>query len=264
MIEKFPRDALTSRCDMLLRIIDYCRKRLSELPEGRIRISRRKNTNYYYIASKDDKSDKLISEDDRSLAERLAQRVYLERVLKTALTEERIIDSLIERYPSTCVEDLYETLTSERQELISPIFKTDQQYRDNWLAQEFRHKGFKDGMPFYMTVKGERVRSKSEQIIADRLTAKNITYIYEKPLTVGNMIFHPDFSILRMSDRKELYLEHLGMLGDLSYATDAVDRINRYHRSGIVLGDRLFLTGETTNLPFDVRTLDVLIEEKFR
>lgn len=119
-------------------------------------------------------------------------------------------------------------------------------------------------MPVYMTLKGERVRSKTEQIIADRLAARDIPYIYEKPLRVGDMVFHPDFTILRQSDRQEVYLEHLGKLGDMNYATDAVGRLNRYHRNGIIQGDRLFLLWETGDAPFDVRILDILIEEKFR
>ena len=49
----------------------------------------------------------------------------------------------------------------------------------------------------------------------------------------------------------------------MDYASDAVRRINLYHQSGIVQGDRLFLLGETGDCPFDVRTLDVLIEEMF-
>ena len=261
MMTKNPRDELASRYQMLQTIIDFCEKQLPGSPKGRLKISRRRNNNYYYhVTEKDKTSGEII---DKELAKGLAQRTYWEDVLKTALREERLLKRMIDRYPDPAAEEIYEQMSQERKELVTPIVLTDEQYRNKWLAQEYRHKGFREGAPFYTTVKGERVRSKSEQIIADRLTAKNIPYIYEKPLQVGIDIFHPYFTILRMSDRKELYYEHLGRLGDMGYATDAVDRINKYHRNGFVLGDNLFLTGETGDLPFDVRTLDVLIEEKF-
>ena len=262
MITKYPRDEILSRYKDLQTVIDFCKRQLQGSPEGRLKISHRRNNNYYYHVTDKERSGGDII--DEQLAKGLAQRSYWESVLKTAVQEEKILKKIIERYPDPLVEGLYEQLSQDRQDLVTPVFLTDEQYKSKWLAQEFEHKGFKDGMPFYTTIRGERVRSKSEQIIADRLTAKNIPYIYEKPLLVGNKIFHPDFSILRMSDRKELYLEHLGRLGDMGYATDAADRLNRYHRNGIVIGDKLFVLWETAEAPFDVRTLDVLIEEMFR
>ena len=264
MVKNELKDALASRYEFVQRVISYIKKNITSLPEGRVRILRRNSDVYYYsVVDGDDNNGKIVPKDNTRLARGLAQRTYWEDVLKVALQEERLIRKLIDRYPDSVVEEVYETLSQDRQELVTPVIPTDQQYVEKWLSQEFRHKGFKEGMPFYTTIKGERVRSKSEQIIADRLTAKNIPYIYEKPLPVGNDIFHPDFTILRMSDRKELYLEHLGRLGEMGYATDAVNRINKYHRNGFVLGDNLFLTGETAEMPFDVRTLDKLIEQKF-
>ena len=116
----------------------------------------------------------------------------------------------------------------------------------------------------FYTLNGEHVRSKSEVIIADRLYAKGIPYKYECPLQIGNRIIHPDFTILRLSDRKIIYHEHCGMMDDPNYAKDMVNRINLYSTADIYLGDRLFFTLETSETPLDIRHLDELIEKHFR
>lgn len=263
MFERSPRDALASRYASLQKIIEFIQERLPKLPEGRLRINRHGNSVYYYfVAGNDDNNGKIIS--DKSLIQELAQRSYWEKVIKAARNEEKLISRIIDHYPDPTFEKIYDTLSDERKELIVPVVLTDERYIERWLGQEFRRKGFKEGMPVYMTLNGERVRSKSEQIIADRLKAKGIPYLYERPVKVGDKVFHTDFTILRMSDRKELYLEHLGRLGDQGYAADAVDRMNRYQMNGFVQGDNLFFTYESEDAPFDVRVLDVLIDEKFR
>lgn len=259
MIVNPPRDALTSRYDFVRKMIDYCVRQMDGLPDGRIKISHRGNIDYYYHVTGEGK-DNLV---DKEVAHKIAQRSYYEKFLKAARAEERMLEQMMDRYSHPMAEDIYKSLSIERQDLINPVIMTDQQYIDKWLAQEYEHKGFKEGASYYETLKGERVRSKSEQIIADRLAAKNVPYLYERPLKLGSVVLHPDFTVLRVRDRKEMILEHLGKLGDMDYASDAVRRINIYHQSGIVQGNRLFLLGETGDCPFDVRTLDVLIEEMF-
>lgn len=108
------------------------------------------------------------------------------------------------------------------------------------------------------------MRSKSEVIIADRLYAKGIPYKYECPLKVGKKIIHPDLTILRLSDRKILYHEHCGRMGNTSYAEDMICRINDYGKAGIYCGDRLFFTFESADQPFDLSWLDDFIEKNFR
>lgn len=119
-------------------------------------------------------------------------------------------------------------------------------------------------MPVYETINGERVRSKSEQLIADRLYFNGIPYIYEFPLIIGDMTFHPDFTILRMSDRRVLYYEHLGRMDDPGYSNKNTRRINIYSNNGIIMGDNLFISMETSLHPLDIRTVDRLIKTNFR
>lgn len=137
-------------------------------------------------------------------------------------------------------------------------------HKAQWLAQSYKHKEIDDDMTVYETINGERVRSKSEQLIADRLYFNGIPYIYEFPLIIGDMTFHPDFTILRMSDRRVLYYEHLGRMDDPGYSNKNTRRINIYSNNGIILGDNLFISMDTSLHPLDIRTVDRLIKTNFR
>ena len=108
----------------------------------------------------------------------------------------------------------------------------------------------------FKTNKGEYVRSKSELIIADRLSGLGIPYRYEAELILGDTVIHPDFTILDIKHRREVYFEHFGMMDNPKYATSAVQRINLYNRNNIVLGDRLFFTVETDSVPLDTEIVD--------
>lgn len=96
----------------------------------------------------------------------------------------------------------------------------------------------------HTTENGEKVRSKSEVIIANALREKGVSYNYEKTLTFSNgETLLPDFTITA-KDGTELYLEHLGMLSDTDYARHWEDKKRLYAQNGIIEGDRLFTTTE--------------------
>lgn len=58
---------------------------------------------------------------------------------------------------------------------------------------------------YYTTLDGTKVRSKSEQFIADWLYRHSIKYVYEPTLNVADFSFHPDFYI----PDANLYIEHV-------------------------------------------------------
>ena len=55
-----------------------------------------------------------------------------------------------------------------------------------------------------------------------------------------------------------------GKMSDEDYAFKAIRRINSYILDGFVPGESLFTTIESSRAPFDIRTLDIMIEENFR
>lgn len=259
-------ESLKRRCEFIERLIESCTDYLSRTPEGRLDIKKRGNTKYYYMFRTTNGRREICylgNKRDKKVCT-YAQRSYIEKLLRAAKKEHKVIRRYLGNMPKKTFEDVYYSLTDDRKELIKPYILSDEDYAKAWEQKEYTPKSFREGIPVYMTMKGERVRSKSEQIIADRLYANGIPYRYECPLALDDLVIHPDFTILRMSDREEVYLEHCGRKEDPGYAQDAISRFNNYALNGIVPGDRLFTLYETNKHPLDTRVLDKMIEKDFR
>ena len=256
-------DILKKREELLSRTIDRLDEKIDTLPEGSIRVKHKAGT-FHYLYYQGDKTIKYLRKNDCETIKNLIQKKYLKLVQKAVKQEVKALSKAIELYPKTKMERVYEELPSELKEHALPIIPDDDQFAAKWQAEPFKPKPFKKGAPKYYTLKGERVRSKSEVIIADRLFAKGIPYKYECPLWVENGFIHPDFTILRMSDRKVVYHEHCGKMTDPEYTKDIPERANKYARIGIFQGDRLFYTFESAECPLDIEALDAFIENNFR
>lgn len=254
---------LTIRNELLSKSLIDIEKKIEHLPEGRIKVKHINKKDYYYrtgIGS----YEKYLGPQDLELIQALLQKDYLKRVLKEVKCELAAIEKMQELYPDTIAEDVFNLLPDARKKYVTPINLCDDSFAKKWMETPYRKKPFKQGSPELYTLNGERVRSKSEVIIADRLRENGIPYRYECPLKVGNKIIHPDFTILRMSDRKILYHEHCGMMTDPKYTEDFLIRTKDYNQAGIILGDRLFFTFESETTPLDVTVLDSIINQHYR
>lgn len=109
----------------------------------------------------------------------------------------------------------------------------------------------------YSTTNGDKVRSKSEVIIANLLAQHGIKYQYEKKLEyeAGKWI-EPDFTII-LPTGKEVYWEHLGMLGVESYDKRWLEKQDIYEK---YFADSLVVTYEGANITNN--TLKIIEEIK--
>lgn len=82
----------------------------------------------------------------------------------------------------------------------------------------------------YSTSKGDKVRSKSEVIIANLLFQNSIKYEYEKRLyyNENDLSILPDFTI-HLPDGREIYWEHLGMIGTEDYDKRWLKKLKIYN-----------------------------------
>ena len=144
------------------------------------------------------------------------------------------------------MKELFDSLHPDRKKLISPL-EADWEYKlQQWYNMPYKGKEFQEGTPVILTERGERVRSKSEKILADYFHRKQILYKYEKPIYLtGYGIVYPDFTFLSSKTGEELYWEHEGMMDKQEYARSAVRKIESYQKNGIYPGERLILTFET-------------------
>ncbi len=266
-IDKTLQD-LQSRLNYVNQVVDYAEKQLKKSPPGRLRIQRQGQSLTYYCAGEikgdKDHNGRRLDASDKQIISDLAQKSYLRKVRQSALEEQRAIRKILDNYPKLQFENIYKDLRDDRKTLIRPVALSDEEYERQWLGKPYDKKGFSEGDPNFVTLKGERVRSKSEQIIADRLTYHNIPYKYECPIRLDIGVFHPDFTVLRLRDRKEIYWEHCGAMDKQSYADYAVNRFNVYARNNIILGKDLVATFETGMFPLDTEILDKFILAHFK
>ncbi|MCR4774893.1 MAG: hypothetical protein K5869_00800 [Saccharofermentans sp.] len=260
---KCVRETLKERYKLILQTVQNTENRLSQMPEGRIIIRKIRGKTYYYHGN-DASKDIYLTSKDTALIKALIQKSYLKEVLRSARRELKALEKMMKQYPDELPEEIFDRLPEERRNHAVPIIPGNEKNARMWMDEPYTKKPFKRGAPVFMTMRGERVRSKSEMIIADRLYANGIPYRYECPLKVGNMVIHPDFSMLRVSDGKVIYHEHCGMMDDPEYADEMVNRVNTYNQAGIIQGDRLTFSFESASAPLDVRLIDKLINGYFK
>ena len=130
-----------------------------------------------------------------------------------------------------------------------------------WKAKEYIGKGFEDNVPVILSEKGERVRSKSEKILADYFYRHGIEYKYECPLYLNGIgIIYPDFTFLSQKTGKEMYWEHNGKVDDPAYARKMVRKIQEYEKNGIFAGENLILTYETEQTILNTSKIEKLVK----
>lgn len=170
------------------------------------------------------------------------------------------IDSFVSRYKKTRAWTYFETLSQPKQMVLTPLLLPDSVFAEKWQAEEYPHKCFSPDAPEHFTCKGERVRSKSEVIIADTMAVYDVAYKYEMPVQFGDICLHPDFCCLNLRTRKEILWEHLGMMDDSDYVANFFHRLQEYEKHGYYLGQDLIITWETAEVPFNREKAEQVIQ----
>jgi hypothetical protein len=158
-------------------------------------------------------------------------------------------------------EEAIYTIPEALRVFVVPVCQCDNDYIQNWEANSFDSLDEYDAYKKYETDRGELVRSKSEWIVANLLYKNGIPYKYEKKLVLsdGDFLF-PDFTVLNLQTRQEVYIELFGMMGEAKYCSDAIRKINKYAANGIVVGERLLPIFESAEVPLEIRTVRMTLD----
>ena len=256
------KNLLEERVNQLQQLKQEKEKALTKVPEGGLRICKHgSRVQFYHRSVPGDFNGVYIKEKDIELAKQLAQKDYDKKVLSSVEQELHALRKYESCCPKKSAEEIYESLHVERQKIITPIMETDAEYIQKWEQENYHGKEFQEEAPEFYTSKGERVRSKSEIIIADMLGKEGIPYRYEYPIYLrGIGRIYPDFTVLRVQTRQEVFWEHLGMMDDPVYLENAIKKIVAYEQNGIFPGDNLILTYETKKNVINQRLIKSMIE----
>jgi len=258
---------LERQADLLLNMISAKQNFLKKAPAGRLRLSRRKNQVQWFQVSKGAKiHGTYIPVEDRARASLLAQKEYDKKALPLLCRYLSALDKLISLTRENAFESLYLNMHPGRRDLVDPVYVPDEIWVERWQEMSYKGKPVDESSPEICTLRGERVRSKSEAMIADTLYRLKIPYKYEKPLQVRDPgrsrskvteIF-PDFTCLNVRLRKEIVWEHFGLMDDEEYASQVVWKMNCYEANGFFMGENMILSMETSKFPLDATKIERL------
>ena len=205
------KEAVRAREQFLLDLIRGKQQALKRAPEGSGFTSSHGKTVQFFHRMPN--GDRIYLKKDDKLIWALAQKEYDQRVLDAAEREIKQIHKLRSLYDDADqAEDQLGRMHPVKQPFVSPIVQPDGEYAREWLNKPFVRSDYHEEHLIYSTEKGERVRSKSEVIIADTLLRMGIPYRYEYPVHFpGAGTFHPDFTVLNVRLRKEYYWEQVPM-----------------------------------------------------
>ncbi len=209
----------------LERIISDTNKRLANAPKGNVKILKHRKGFQFYVQRESFKKNGEylpVSQRDKGIA--LIRKNYDQKILAASEKQVSVINRFLEHYKPDALKNIYASMSEIRKSFLTPVAIPDLDYVGNWQEKEYNNKSFWEGVPEQYTSKGERVRSKSEVMIADALYQAGIPYRYECPLQLEGQTVYPDFTILRAGDRQEIYWEHLGMMDDPEYCVNALKR----------------------------------------
>ncbi len=183
-----------------------------------------------------------------------ANREYRKKLLQPVRTKIVKLEHLLRDLSCSWYEpeNVYSKLHPARKQLVDPIIPPAEEYIKRWLEEPYDVWEIKDEevSGVFYSQKGERVRSKSELIIADTLSRYGVPYKYEYPLKLKNgskvITKRPDFIALNITTLEMVIIEHLGMLDQERYYRNNIEKIDLYENNGYMIGKNLILFHETS------------------
>lgn len=243
---------------------------IENAPEGSLRIvaDRSGKSRYYQKVQKESGwCNRYIPVSQRRLAEKLAQKSYAKKLATVIENEILALRQIEKNYDPDLKYEIYSRMSSERKALVKPYYVPAEVLLEQWEEEEWiKYEGYSEYL-MYDTEHGEKVRSKSEVILANLFHQRRdiLRYRYEEELYLpkGDVTTHPDFTLYSMKHSKIVYWEHAGRMDDPQYADSFVRKMNSYIVNGIIPGDNLIVTYESMDTPLDIQVIKKLIAKYF-
>lgn len=237
---------------------------LSTAPEGILLADMHKGKYPQYYLSEETgnrRRRKYLKKEKMDFIQKLAQREYDEKFLQALIQQEKAIRYYLKNYKENELIKIYQQLPVAKRKIVAPYILTDEQYLEKWRKKKSTIANTYPITNSLLTENGEQVRSKSEKMIADKLLYMGIPYKYEEPLEISKSRFiFPDFTILNVRERKEVYLEHFGIMDNPEYCKKAIEKVEAYQANGIYMGENLIITMESSMKGINLQYLERLIK----
>ena len=237
--------------------------------EGTLCVKTTGGKSRFYCRHEDKTQPEYLGSDKADRIRSLARKLHNEKLAKAASEEikqiDRCLKALQDEKEISDIDDVYQSLPESVKEIVGPpSFFSTEGYAAWW--QSDRTKG-RSGTKYYnyplKTARGETVKSKSEVIIADRLYAAGVPYVYEYKTVVDDdwaSMNYPDFYVLNKRTGEEFFSEHFGKMDDEKYCLTSQLKLEKYSQKGLVPGKNLILSFEGSQRPISTEYIDYLIK----
>lgn len=262
------KDEIKQRIKETRNILKMIDAELECSPEGSLKVLCRADKTYYYHQKKKDSmyEKKYIEKKNTDLAIALAKKGYYTKVKPLLEKELRALESFDKLYNEDTADKLYDSMIEARKQIVNPVRMSSREVLSRWNDEVYEINQSHSENLIYKTDNGEKVRSKSELIIANMLNSnsKSLKYKYERPLELlingEKRIVHPDFTVINIHTGKITYWEHAGRMDDSKYACGFVWKVNAYLDNGIIPGKDLIFTYETKENPINTQYVLAMID----
>ena len=229
----------------------------------RLRCAKKGNYYRYYLGNR------YLNKSQMNLVREEANREYREKLIRPIRTKIVKLEHLLKDLSGEWYEpeNVYDKLHPARKQLVDPIVPPAEEYIKRWLNEPYEIWEIRDEevSGALYSQNGERVRSKSELIIADTLARYGVPYKYEYPLKLKNgsgvVTKRPDFVALNKTTLEMVIIEHLGMLDQERYYRNNIEKIDIYEKNGYLIGKNLLLLHETSYNALDTGLVARYIEQ---
>ena len=236
-------------------------EQIQSFPEGKILcLNNGKYIQWYQV---ENGIKKYIPKKNIELARSLCYKQYLLSELQDLYTDRKALLGSLKCYKNYESKEKKYFENEKYREILKHIKSTENEEIMAWRKEPYSRNTYNPGGLKFQSISGNILRSKSEVIIDQLLFMNAIPYRYECELKLGDSVIYPDFTIRHPKTGEYLFWEHFGMMDNPEYVERNIEKMDVYERNGILLGENLLLTHETSKIPLCRNVLDSYIENYF-
>ena len=205
-----------------------------------------------------------IPQKNKVLAEQLALKKYHKYKIQEINEELKALNAYLKYHKENPSKMTLKILnTAGFQELLQPVISPFSEELKQWMYAPYEKNPLYPEQRNIKTLSGQNVRSKSESLIAMKLTEFQVPFRYEAKLYLEDRIYYPDFTLRHPETGNLFYWEHFGMMDNPAYTEKAFAKIGTYIRHEIFPFTNLLMTFESKANPLDIEQIEELIRYYF-
>lgn len=242
------------------RVLEMYREELWGMPKGSL-YKRTSGSSIYYIkktkgADGQRKRKGITGSRQVGL---LARKKFLQKSIQVIEKDIEVLQKALNRYNGFSFEEIWGGMSNAFSGLAEEM-QASVARGSAWEYADYERLVYKEEQKIHRTVRGRKVRSKSEAEIGTLMEMRNIPYRYEMRMELDVGTFYPDFIVKRPADGRVIYWEHFGMMNDPGYAGRTENKLRIYRENGIMQGINLITTYDDVKGGLDGKIITAAIE----